>query len=70
MVNPPANIGNDNNSNIAVIRIAQTNNGILCIDRPGALMFNIVAMKFIAPKRELIPNMCKAKIAKSTAGPD
>jgi hypothetical protein len=26
-------------------------------------------MKFIAPKRELIPDKCKANIAKSTLGP-
>lgn len=66
----PANIGNDNNSNIAVINIAQTNNGILCIESPGALIFNTVAIKFIAPNNELIPNICNANIAKSTAGPD
>lgn len=68
--NLPANIGKDNNSNIAVINIAHTNNGILCIDNPGALMFKTVAIKFIAPNNELIPNMWIANIAKSTAGPD
>jgi hypothetical protein len=68
--NLPANIGKDNKSNIAVINIAHTNKGILCIESPGALIFNIVAIKFIAPNRELIPSICNANIAKSTAGPE
>ena len=33
-------------------------------------MFKTVAIKFIAPNNELIPNICNANIAKSTAGPD
>jgi len=32
-------------------------------------MFNIVVMKFIAPRSELIPDKCKPKIAKSTLAP-
>lgn len=33
-------------------------------------MFNIVVMKFIAPKIEDIPAKCKLKIAKSTDPPE
>ena len=32
-------------------------------------MFNIVVMKFIAPKSDEIPDKCKPNIAKSTLGP-
>jgi len=66
----PANTGNDNNNNIAVISTAQTNSGNLCIVNPGALMFIIVVMKFIAPKIDEIPAKCKLKIAKSTDPPE
>jgi len=41
----------------------------LCNLIPGLLIFNIVVMKFIAPRRELIPDKCKPNIAKSTLGP-
>lgn len=67
---PPANIGRESKRSMAVIKIAQTNKGILCIDIPGALMFKTVAIKFIAPSKELTPNKCIANIDKSTAGPD
>jgi hypothetical protein len=66
----PAKTGNDNNNRIAVMKIAQTNKGILCIVIPGALIFKIVVMKFIAPKIEEIPARCKLKIAKSTEPPE
>jgi len=66
----PANTGNDVNNNIAVTNIAQTNNGILCIVIPGALIFNIVVMKFIAPRIDDIPAKCKLNIAKSTDPPE
>jgi hypothetical protein len=66
----PANTGNDNNNNIAVINTAQQNKGILCIVIPGALMFIIVVIKFAAPKIELIPAKCNENIAKSTAPPE
>jgi len=33
-------------------------------------MLKIVTIKFIAPKIEPAPEMCKLKIAKSTAGPE
>jgi hypothetical protein len=70
IVIPPANTGNDNNNKIAVINTDHTNNGILCIDIPGALMFKIVVMKFIAPRIDEIPAKCREKIAKSTEPPE
>lgn len=66
----PANTGNDNINKNAVMNTAHTNKGILCIVIPGALMFNIVVMKFIAPNIEDIPAKCKLKIAKSTDPPE
>jgi len=66
----PANTGNDNNNKTAVINTAHTNNGILWNVIPGALIFKIVVMKFIAPKIDEIPAKCKLKIAKSTAPPE
>ena len=66
----PANTGNDNNNKIAVTNIAQTNNGNLCIVIPGALIFNTVVIKLIAPKIEETPDKCRLKIAKSTEAPE
>ena len=51
----PANTGKDNNNNTAVIKTAHTNNGNLCIVIPGARIFIIVVIKFIAPKIDEIP---------------
>ena len=65
----PAKTGRDNNSNTAVITTAHPNNASLCNLIPGLLMFNIVVIKLIAPRRLLIPDKCKAKMAKSTLGP-
>jgi hypothetical protein len=65
----PANTGNDNNSNTAVTTTAQPNNANLCNLIPGHLIFKIVVMKFIAPNKLLIPDRCKANIARSTLGP-
>ena len=45
----PANTGNDNNNNIAVTKIDQTNNGTPSIVMPGTLIFPIVVIKFMAP---------------------
>jgi hypothetical protein len=55
---------------MAVINTAQTNNGILCIVIPGARIFKIVVMKFIAPNIDEIPAKCKLKMAKSTDPPE
>jgi hypothetical protein len=65
----PANTGKESNSKTAVTIIAHPNRANLCSLIPGALIFKIVVMKFIAPSRLLIPDKCKAKIAKSTLGP-
>jgi hypothetical protein len=66
----PAKTGNDKSNKIAVMKTAQTKRGILCIVKPGVLIFIIVVMKFIAPKIEAIPAKCKEKIAKSTEPPE
>jgi hypothetical protein len=66
----PANTGNDNNNSIAVTKIAQTNKGNLCIVIPGALIFNTVVIKLIAPKIDDIPDKCKLNIARSTEAPE
>ena len=65
----PAKTGKDNKSRNAVTNIDQENNGILCNDIPGVLIFNIVVIKLIAPENEEAPAMYKAKRAKSVAGP-
>ena len=69
IVIPPANTGKDSKSNTAVITTAQPNKANLCNLIPGLLIFNIVVIKFIAPKRLLIPAKCKANIVRSTLGP-
>lgn len=66
----PAKTGRDNNSNIAVTKIAHTNNGNLCRDIPGALMFNTVVIKLIAPNKDETPAKCRLNIAKSTDPPE
>ena len=66
----PANTGKDNNNKTAVTKIDQTNNGILSKVIPGALIFIIVVIKFIAPNIEEIPAKCKLKITKSTEPPE
>jgi len=65
----PASTGKDNNNNTAVTITAHPNNASLCIFIPGALIFNIVVIKLIAPNKLLIPDRCKPNIAKSTLGP-
>jgi hypothetical protein len=61
----PARTGN----NTAVTTTAHPNNANLCNLIPGLLIFNIVVIKLIAPNKLLIPDKCKANIAKSTLGP-
>lgn len=63
----PAKTGNDNINKKAVINTAHTNKGTWCIPNPGARIFNIVVIKFIAPNIDDIPDMCKLNIAISTA---
>jgi hypothetical protein len=69
IVIPPANTGNDNNNNTAVITTAHPNKANLCSLIPGVLILTIVVIKLIAPNKLLTPERCKAKIAKSTLGP-
>jgi len=66
----PANTGNDNNNNQAVIKTLHTNKLILWKLHPGCLILIIVVIKLIAPIIELAPAICKLKIAKSTLGPE
>lgn len=66
----PPNTGKDNTNNHAVIKTAQTNNGILNIVIPGILIFNTVTIKFIEPNIEEIPAKCKLKIAHSIDAPE
>jgi hypothetical protein len=54
----PANTGNDNNSNQAVIQTAHTNNGVRLAVIPGARMFVIVTMKLTAPNIDETPAKC------------
>jgi len=65
----PANTGRESNNNTAVTTTAHPNKANLCNLIPGALIFNMVVIKFIAPSKLLTPDRCKAKIAKSTLGP-
>jgi len=65
----PAKTGKDNNNNTAVITTAHPNKANLCNLIPGVLIFTIVVMKLIDPNKELTPEKCRAKIAKSTLGP-
>ena len=51
-------------------RVIQVKTGSLIIVMPGALMLMMVVMKLIAPKMDEAPDKCKAKIAKSTEGPE
>lgn len=66
MVIAPAKTGRESNNKKAVIRSDQTNNLNRSQVIPGARMLIIVVIKLIAPIIELIPAMCKLKIAKST----
>jgi hypothetical protein len=69
IVIPPASTGKDNNNKTAVTITAHPNNASLCSLIPGLLIFNIVVIKFIAPSKLLIPERCRANIARSTLGP-
>lgn len=66
----PAKTGSESSKRNAVINTAHTNNGVRCAVIPGARMFAIVTMKFIAPKIEETPAICKLKIARSTEPPE
>ena len=68
--NLPAKTGKESNNKIAVTNIAHTNKGNLCNDIPGALIFNTVVIKLIAPNKEDTPAKWRLKIAKSTLPPE
>jgi hypothetical protein len=69
MVIAAASTGNDSNNNTAVTITAHPNKANLCNFIPGLLILSIVVMKFIAPNKLLIPDKCKANMARSTLGP-
>jgi hypothetical protein len=66
----PAKTGRDSNNKNAVIKTDQTNNGNLSRVNPGALILNIVVIKFIAPIIDEAPAQCKLNIAISTDPPE
>ena len=66
----PAKTGKDNNSKMAVMKTAQTNNGSLWNGKLSVLIFTIVQIKLIAPKIEAAPDKWRLKIAKSTEPPE
>jgi hypothetical protein len=70
MVIAPASTGNDKTSKNAVIKTDHANNGNIYIVIPRARILVIVIIKLIDPKIEDAPEICKLKIAKSTAGPE
>ena len=66
----PANTGKDSKSRNAVIKMDRVNKGNLCKGKLLDRIFNMVQIKFIAPRIEAAPERCKLKIAKSTAPPE
>ena len=50
----------------AVISVAHTNKGILCMVMPGARMLRMVVIKLVAPRIDEAPARCSARMAKST----
>jgi len=66
----PANTGNDKSNKKAVINTDQTNRGNLSSVNPGALILNIVVIKFIVPIIDEAPAQCKLKMAISTDPPE
>lgn len=65
----PARTGRERRSNTAVMRIDQTNKGILSMEKDGWCIFKIVVIKLIAPRIEDIPAICKEKMDISIEGP-
>ena len=69
MVIAPAKTGRDNNNRIAVNSTDQGNIGTLSGLLEDNRIFTIVAMKLAAPRIDLAPAKCNAKITRSTDGP-
>ena len=65
----PASTGRLSRRRMAVTIIAHANRGSLWNDIPAPLILIIVVMKFMAPRRELIPARWRLKIARSTLPP-
>lgn len=65
----PANTGRERSNRIAVIRIDQTNRGILSRVIFLWCIFKIVEIKLIAPRMDDIPAIWREKIERSTEGP-
>ena len=69
VIHPPKT-GKDSKSKKAVMKTDQTKRGVLCIVKPGHLIFIIVTIKFIAPKIEEAPASRSENIARSTEPPE
>lgn len=54
----PARTGSESNNKNAVIKTAQTNNGVRLAVIPGARIFVMVTIKLIAPRMEETPAKC------------
>jgi hypothetical protein len=66
----PASTGKESSNRKAVINTAHTNSGVRLAVIPGARIFVIVTIKFIAPKIDDTPAMCSEYIAQSTEPPE
>jgi len=62
----PASTGRDRSSRMAVISTDHTNSGVLSIEETDVRMFEIVVMKFTAPRIDDAPAKCNLKIPMST----
>jgi len=66
----PASTGRLRRISQAVTKIDQGKSGTLCSVMPGVRMLRKVVIMLIAPRIELAPERCTAKIARSIAMPD
>jgi len=65
----PAKTGKEINNKIAVIFTAHVKRGVRSRDIPLGRILAMVEIKFIAPRIDEIPAICRLKIAKSIEGP-
>jgi len=70
IVMAPANTGRVKRSKTVVMITDHTNRGIRSSRIPFHRILIIVVMKLIDPKMEAAPAKCKAKMARSTEGPE
>lgn len=66
----PARTGKESSNKKAVINTAHTKSGVRLAVIPGARILVIVTIKFIAPRIEETPAICKEYIAQSTDPPE